>query len=255
MIYIIIYSFNVNGLNSSLKKGLKSQVFAKSPDIICLQEIKCQSNLFEIENYYSYWNFSSKKGYSGTCIYSKIKPISVNYTLLDKTFEVEGRIITLEYENFYLINVYVPNSKSSIKRVNYRMEWDELFFNYIIYLNSIKPVILCGDFNISYSSLYNHDILNNNSFVDNERYEFENLLNYGIIDAFQYLHPNQEKCYTWWNAGKDEREKKLGFRLDYFLISYELKKLLVECNIHNEINCSDHCPISLSIDLEEKGSL
>lgn len=185
----------------------------------------------------------------GTVTYTKVKPLSVKYGL-SENFDSEGRIITLEFQNFYLVNVYVPNSKSSIIRVDYRMKWDELFFKYIMNLESNKPVIMCGDFNVDYNSINENYI--ENTFMNNEKEEFEHLLNYGYIDSFHYLHPNQKNCYTWWNVGKENKEKKLGYRLDYFLISKFLLNKLINSNIHNDINDSDHCPISLSIDIKER---
>lgn len=244
-----IYSLNVNGLNSAIEKGIRNSLFILKPDIICLQEIKCQKPLVELENYYSYWNFCKKKGYSGTAIFTKEKPLSINYDF-NNDFDCEGRVMTVEYECFYLVNVYVPNSKASSIRLDYRMNWDDEFYNYIKNLEIMKPVIICGDFNIAYSNIDSNDCYYNNDFVDNERYEFENLLNSGLVDAYRYLYPQETNCYTWWNVGKDDKENKLGYRLDYFLISEYLLNNLIDSKIHNEIDCSDHCPISIEMDFE-----
>ena len=244
-----IYSLNVNGLNSAIEKGIKNSLFTQSPDIICLQEIKCQNPLIELDTYYSYWNYCSKKGYSGTVIFTKNKPLSINYNF-NTEFDCEGRIITLEYEYFYIINVYVPNSKASAIRLDYRMKWDEEFYNYICELKTLKPIIICGDFNIAYSTIDSNDCYYSTEFVDNERFEFENLLNNGLIDAFRHLYPQERNCYTWWNVGKDIKENKLGYRLDYFLISDYLINNLIDSHIHTDINCSDHCPISIEMDFE-----
>lgn len=249
-----MYSWNVNGLNSCIDKGFFDFFNISNADFFCIQEIKCQEPLFQIDVFYSYWNFCSKKGYSGTAIFSKYKPLSISYDFGIDNFDVEGRIITLEYNSFYLVNIYVPNSQSGISRINYRMQWDELFSNYISELNNLKPVIICGDFNISYSSLdgYSNSHYNSYEFVDNQKIEFENLINNGFIDSFRYFYPTTPNSYTWWTVGKDSKQNNIGWRLDYFLVSDYLENKIIDANIFAEISSSDHCPISLDINLEKE---
>lgn len=244
-----IYSLNVNGLKSAIEKGFKESLLPHNPDIICLQETKCQEPILELDGYFSFWSFCKKKGYSGTTIYTKKQPLSINYDF-SNDFDCEGRILTLEYECFYIVNVYVPNSRASTIRLDYRMKWDEEFYDYLCSLKSIKPVIICGDFNIAYSNIDCNDYNYSTEFIDNERFEFENLLNNGLIDAFRHLYPIKENCYTWWNVGKEDKQNKLGYRLDYFLISDYLANNLIDSTIHDDIECSDHCPISVEMDIE-----
>lgn len=245
-----MFSWNVNGLNSCIEKGFFSFFNYSGADFFCIQETKYQKELPTIPGYYQFWNYCSKKGYSGTAIFTKYKPISVSYDFNNINFDVEGRIITLEYNTFYFINVYVPNAQSGISRTNYRMKWDELFINYVSELNNIKPVIICGDFNISLSNLDAcTSVPNSSEFVDDQRIEFEKLLNNGFIDSFRYLNPNTDNSFTWWNVGKDSREKNIGWRLDYFLVSDFLEALIENAQIHTQITCSDHCPISLDINI------
>lgn len=236
---MLICSYNVNGLKSSINKGLLENLKNINPDIICLQEIKCQEIILELKGYYSYWNFSDKKSYSGTAVFVKQKPIKMSkFDNID--FNFEGRIIALEYENFFLINVYVPNSRSGINRIDYRMKWDEIFIDIIDDLNIIKPVIICGDFNVTTNKIIEDD------FINNELDEFYNLLENGFIDAFKYQYPNNDG-YTWWQIGKKGENK--GYRLDYFIVSNYFKNKIKNIKIYNEVNCSDHCPISLEMDI------
>lgn len=249
-----MYSWNINGLKSCIDKGFFDFFNSSNADFFCVQETKCQEPLFQIDGYYNYWNFCSKKGYSGTAIFTKYKPLSVSYDFGLSSFDVEGRIITLEYNSFYLINVYVPNSQSGISRINYRMQWDELFFDYVCKLNNLKPVIICGDLNIAYSILdcCTTSHRNSSEFVDNQQIEFENLLGFGFIDSFRYLHPNAQNSYTWWTVGKDSKENNIGWRLDYFLVSDYFENKIIDATILAHISASDHCPISLDIDLTKE---
>lgn len=241
---MIILSLNVNGLKSALDKGLKSQLDNINADIICLQEIKCQDELLSLDGYYSYYNYCNKRGYSGTCVLCKRQPLNTYYGFENSDFNSEGRIITLEYNDFYLINVYVPNSKSGLSRINYRMDWDELFRNYIFKLENKKPVIVCGDFNVD---LYSKDNSLDKEFIDNEKDEFYYLLDNGYVDAFNYINPNNENCITWWQVGKNSREDNIGCRLDYFLVSNYLVNYINDSSILSDVDCSDHCPILLDI--------
>lgn len=241
---MIILSLNVNGLKSAIDKGLKSKLDSINADIICLQETKCQDELLNINGYYSYYNYCNKKGYSGTCVFSKIKPVNVHYDFDNSEFDTEGRIITLEYKDFYLINVYVPNSKSGLSRIDYRMMWDELFREYVFELENKKPVIVCGDFNVA---LYSEDSNLNKEFIDNEKDEFYYLLENGFADAFRYINPNSKDCFTWWQVGKNSKEKNIGCRLDYFIVSDYLLNSVKDCLILKEVDCSDHSPILLEM--------
>ena len=248
-----MFSWNVNGLNSCIEKGFWSFFDSVDADFFCLQEIKCQHPIISKNGYYIFWNYCSKKGYSGTAIITKHKPISVHYEFDDPDFDVEGRIITLEYDSFYLINVYSPNSQMGISRINYRMNWDDLFFNYVSSLNYIKPVIICGDFNIAISDLdVCTSIPSSSEFVDDQRIEFENLLNNGFIDTFRYLHPTTNNAFTWWNVGKDSKLNNIGWRLDYFLVSDFFISAIQDAEIYSQISSSDHCPISLTINILEE---
>ncbi len=247
---MVIFSLNVNGLKSSIEKGLLNFIDTINPDILCLQEIKCQEPLLSLKDYYCYWNYCSKKGYSGTAIFTKFKPRSVTYGFANELFDSEGRIITLEYDSFFLVNVYVPNSKSSLARIDYRMKWDEIFFDYIMTLEKNKAVIICGDFNIALTEIDSNDENYISEFIDNERDEFDNFLNNDFIDAYRYKNPYEKNCFTWWSIGKKTRNNKIGYRLDYFLVSQSLKDHIINSKIFSKINCSDHCPISLEIDLK-----
>lgn len=245
-----MFSWNVNGLNSCIEKGFSSFFDSVNADFFCLQEIKCQQPIISIPSYYQFWNYCSKKGYSGTAIFTKYKPISVCYNFDGSDFDVEGRIITLEYDSFYLINVYSPNSQMGISRINYRMDWDDLFFDYVSRLNYIKPVIICGDFNIAISDLdVCTSIPSSGKFVDDQRIEFEKLLNNGFIDSFRYLNPKTDNAFTWWNVGKSSKLNNIGWRLDYFLVSDFFISAIQDAKIYSQISCSDHCPISLTINI------
>lgn len=245
---MLIVSLNANGLQASIKKGMQEKILLYSPDIICLQEVKCQSPILQVEGYYSYWNYSERRSYSGTAVFTKTKPLSCKCDFGCVNFDVEGRIITLEYDNYYLVNVYVPNSRAGLGRVDYRMEWDDLFFEYVLNLEKIKPVIICGDFNVA---LYKEEISNikNKKFINSELDGFYNLLNNGYVDAFKYKYPTLENSPTWWNMTKGDKKGDFGYRLDYFLVSNYFLNKIVDSKILSEIKCSDHCPITLEINI------
>ena len=255
-------SWNINGLNSCIKNGRFEEAFEKlNADFFCIQEIKNNSKI-DIKNtrkYLQFWNFSEiKRGYSGTVIFCKKEPTRSYYGIEDEygeNFDKEGRVITLEYSDFFLVNCYVPNTKTGAERLNYRLKFDEIFKNYIEKLNLKKNVIICGDFNVAYKEIdickefrvksYNNDT----GFFDEEKIAFEDLINLGLIDTFRYFHPQQQK-YSWYF---DENNKKnnIGGRLDYFLISNELANNIEKAEIHDEILGSDHLPIELELKLEE----
>ena len=256
-----LISWNVNGFRKCMNNGGFEELLKNvNTDFLCIQEIKCNEKIEikNLENYLQFWNFPKmKKGYSGTAIFSKKEPIKVVYGIKDEygdDLDDEGRIITLEYPEFYLVNCYIPNSKMKRERLNYRLEFNEFFIDYIEKLNFKKDVIVCGDFNVAYQkkdickdfrSKFIEDII----FSDDERKSFEELLNIGLIDTFRYYHPEEQK-YSWWFDNKSRKEN-IGWRLDYFLVSDELKKYIKKAEIHNEISGSDHCPIELQLELEE----
>lgn len=248
-------SWNVNGLRNCTHNGEFLKFFNKEkPDFFCIQEIKSSQNqiAFRSKDYKQYWNYSSKKGYSGTAVFTKIEPLSVEFGLKNEygeKFDNENRIITLEYNEFFLINCYTPNSQFNRKRLNFRQKWDEVFKNYIYELNNIKDIILCGDFNVAHKDI---DICNQyknskkDDFINEERVAFSELLNVGLIDTFRYFHP-QKKEFTWNFNG--ENNEKIGWRLDYFLVSDYLKKQIRKANIYQKIDGSDHCPILLELEI------
>lgn len=241
-----IVSWNVNGIKSVINKNFMEVFKNMNADIFCIQETKTQEQQLELNNYFQYWNYANKKGYSGTAIFTKIEPLDVIYGINDEELDDEGRVITLEYEDFYIVNTYTPCYQKSIARQNYRMNWDEKFIEYIEKLVWKKNVIICGDFNVAYQEIdfgnVNKEIL---GFTDEERRQFYNLLNIGFIDTFRFKNPNYRK-YTWWKNDKREIMDN-GCRLDYFLISKELKNNIVAVQIRNDIRGSDHCPIVMKI--------
>lgn len=247
------YSYNINGLKSCIDKGFLEYFLSTNADFFCLQEIKTQIPLSDIPGYFQFWNLSSRKGYSGTAIITKHKPLSVSYSIDNEDFDTENRIITLEYNSFYLVTLYSPNSQMGISRKNYRMQWDELIYKYLINLNNIKPVIVCGDFNVALTNLdICTTLTNENEFINDERIELEYLLNSNFIDSFRYLYPYEKDCYTWWNVGKDSKVNNIGWRLDYFLVSDYLQTYIFDSIICKDINCSDHCPIQLTMNFSKE---
>jgi exodeoxyribonuclease III len=250
-----LVSWNVNGLRSVLNKGEFQQYLEEADaDIFCLQETKIQEGQVELdlEGYHTYWNYAVKKGYSGTAIFTKQEPLAVTYGLDLEEYDQEGRVITMVFEDFYLLTVYTPNSKRGLIRLDYRMKWEEVFLDYIQRLDKHKPVIFCGDLNVAHQEI---DIKNPKTnrksagFSDQEREKFSILLAEGFIDTYRYLYPNQEGAYTWWSNFSNARAKNTGWRLDYFVVSKRIKNKIKEARICNQIMGSDHCPIELEIDL------
>ena len=248
-----LISWNVNGLRACVTKGFKERFQELDADIFCIQESKLQEGQIDLSlpSYYQYWNYAKKKGYSGTAIFTKKEPLSVNYGIGIPEHDEEGRVITLEYENYYLITCYTPNSQSELARLSYRMEWEDAFLQYLKGLEEKKPVIFCGDLNVAHKEI---DLKNpktnrkNAGFTDEEREKFSVLLENGFIDTFRYFYPEQEGIYSWWSYRFHAREKNAGWRIDYFLVSQSLKEKLKGAAIHTEVPGSDHCPVELEID-------
>lgn len=244
-------SWNVNGLRACVKKNFESSFRHLDADFFCLQETKMQAGQLDLqfEGYQSYWNYADKKGYSGTAIYTKHAPVNVTYGLGIDEHDHEGRVITMEMEHFFLITVYVPNSQDELRRLDYRMQWEDDFRTYVMQLDAIKPVIICGDLNVAHEEI---DLKNpktnhhNAGFTDEEREKMTVLLDNGFVDTFRLLYPEQV-TYSWWSYRFRAREKNAGWRIDYFLISERLKERLVDAKIHTEILGSDHCPVELEL--------
>ena len=245
-----LVSWNVNGIRACLQKGFLDSFHQLDADIFCVQETKMQSGQadLEIEGYHYYLNSAVKKGYSGTLIYSKEKPLNVFYGMNKEEHDQEGRLITLEFENYYVITCYTPNSQNELKRLSYRMKWEDDFREYLKNLDNIKPVIVCGDLNVAHKEI---DLKNpktnrkNAGFTDEEREKLTTLLNNGFIDTYRYFNPNKEGIYSWWSYRFNARKNNSGWRIDYFLASEKLKDRLVSADIHTEILGSDHCPVEL----------
>lgn len=248
-----LISWNVNGLRACMNKGFEDFLRAADADIFCVQETKMQREQaeFVFEGYEEYWNSAEKKGYSGTAVFTKEKPINVTYGLGIEEHDKEGRVITAEYEKFYLVTVYTPNSQRELARLDYRMTWEDVFRDYLLQLDAEKPVIVCGDLNVAAEEI---DLKNpktnrkNAGFSDEERAKFRELKAAGFVDTFRYLHPEEVK-YSWWSYMFKAREKNAGWRIDYFVVSERIKDLVQTAEIHNEIFGSDHCPVSIEINL------
>lgn len=246
-------SWNVNGLRAAVEKGFWDFFESIDADLFCLQEIKLSDGQFDKERngYHVYWNYAEKKGYSGTAIFSKEEPISVSYGIGIDEHDHEGRVITLEFEDYYFITCYTPNSQNELARLDYRMKWDDDFRNYLHTLNEKKGVIVCGDLNVAHQEI---DLKNpktnrrNAGFTDEERGKMTELLNSGFVDSFRYFYPDQEQIYSWWSYRFKAREKNAGWRIDYFLVSQDLKERMKDAKIHTDIYGSDHCPIELDFD-------
>ena len=241
-----LISWNVNGLRAVVNKGFMDFFKQIDADIFCIQETKMQEGQIELilEGYYQYFNSAIKKGYSGTAVFTKQKPINVNYGIGIEEHDQEGRIITAEYEKFYLVNCYTPNSKRELERLEYRMIWEDEIRKYLKKLEETKPVIYCGDLNVAHK-----EIDHSAGFTDEERNKMTELLEKGFVDSFRYLYPEKENCYTWWSYMMKAREKNVGWRIDYFITSNSIKNKIKESKIHSEVMGSDHCPIELDIDL------
>jgi exodeoxyribonuclease III len=249
---IKLISWNVNGLRACMEKGFLEYFQEVDADMFCIQETKLQPGQInlDLEGYEQYWNYAVKKGYSGTAIFTKKKPLRVIYGLDIEKHDQEGRIITLEFEGFYLVNVYTPNSQRGLARLEYRMEWEDTFKNYLKQLEKKKPLMICGDLNVAHKEI---DLKNpksnkkNAGFTDEERGKMSALLEDGFIDSFRYFYPDKEDAYTWWSYMAKAREKNIGWRIDYFLVSEALKSQLAEAQIHSHILGSDHCPVMLKV--------
>jgi exodeoxyribonuclease-3 len=248
-----LVSWNVNGLRACAKKGFLDYFNQVDADIFCVQETKLQEGQIQLdlEGYHQFWNYAEKKGYSGTAIFSKVKPVSVKYGFEENDSEPEGRIITLTYEDFFLVNVYTPNSQRDLARLDFRLEWEDKIYSYLHELNKQKPVILCGDLNVAHQEI---DLRNpksnlgNSGFTPEERGKMTSLLQSGFIDSFRHFYPDKEGAYTWWSYMMKVRERNIGWRIDYFIVSESLTNQMVAADIHSDILGSDHCPVLLEID-------
>ena len=250
-----LISWNVNGLRAVVGKGFVDIFNGLDADVFCLQETKLSAGQIELDlpGYEQYWNYAEKKGYSGTAVFTRVKPLSVTYGLGIEKHDHEGRVITVEYNEFYLVNVYTPNSKDGLARLPYRMEWEDDFRAYLKGLEKNKPVVLCGDLNVAHEEI---DLKNpktnrkNAGFSDEERGKMTELLNAGFIDTFRYFYPDKTGEYSWWSYRFNARKNNAGWRIDYFIVSESLKDKLKDASIHQEIFGSDHCPVELVLDTE-----
>ncbi len=249
-----LVSWNVNGIRACVQKGFEETFKTLDADIFCIQESKMQAGQLDLglDGYYQYWNYAEKKGYSGTAIFTKQEPIQVSYGMNMEEHDQEGRMITLEFDPFYMVTVYSPNSQNELARLDYRMQWEDAFRNYLLLLNEKKPVIVCGDMNVAHREI---DLKNpktnrkNAGFTDEERGKFTELLKSGFVDTYRYLYPDTEEVYSWWSYRFSARAKNAGWRIDYFLVSDNVKDRIQEAKIHTEIMGSDHCPVELEINI------
>lgn len=249
-----LISWNVNGIRACVTKGFLDFFNEVDADIFCIQESKLQAGQIDLDlqGYHQYWNYAEKKGYSGTAIFTKEEPLNVFYGIGIEEHDKEGRVITLEFDNFYMVTVYTPNSKNELARLDYRMIWEDAFKDYLLKLNNMKPVIVCGDLNVAHKEI---DLKNpktnlrNAGFTEEERGKFTELLNSGFTDTFRYFHPDATGAYSWWSYRFKAREKNAGWRIDYFVVSDSLKDKLVDAKIHSEVFGSDHCPVELTINM------
>ena len=247
-----LISWNVNGLRAAVKKGFMDSFNALDADIFCLQETKLQAGQIELDlpGYHQYWCYAEKKGYSGTAVFSRVEPISVTYNLGYPEHDSEGRVITCEFEDFYLVCVYTPNSQNELKRLDYRMTWEDAFRAHLMELDRRKPVIACGDMNVAHEEI---DLKNpstnhmNAGFTDQERGKMTELLSSGFTDSFRYLYPEARDAYSWWSFRAASRERNVGWRIDYFLCSDRLRERIADAFIRQEIMGSDHCPVGLDL--------
>ncbi len=247
-----LVSWNVNGIRACVNKGFKDFFKQIDADIFCIQETKCMQNQIELDfdGYNSYWNSAEKKGYSGTAVFTKEEPLTVKFGIGIEEHDKEGRVITLEFENFFLVNIYTPNSKRELERLDYRQVWEDEIRNYLVHLNKIKPVIMCGDLNVAHKEI---DLKNpktnrgNAGFTDEERQKMTELLEAGFVDSYRYLYPEKQDTYTWWSYMGRAREKNVGWRIDYFIVSESISNKIKQAFIYPEIMGSDHCPVGLDI--------
>ena len=247
-----LISWNVNGLRACVGKNFMEDFKTLDADVFCLQETKLQEGQIDLDlpGYFQYWNYAEKKGYSGTAIFTKKEPVSVTYGIGVEEHDHEGRVITLEYEDFYMITVYTPNSQNELKRLDYRMTWEDEIRKYLLKLDKIKPVIYCGDLNVAHKEI---DLKNpktnrrNAGFTDEERGKMTELLEAGFTDTFRYLYPDKENAYSWWSYMAKAREKNIGWRIDYFIVSKSIENKIEDSIIYSEVMGSDHCPVGLKI--------
>ncbi|MBT2725445.1 exodeoxyribonuclease III [Bacillus sp. ISL-75] len=248
-----LVSWNVNGLRACVKKGFLDYFDEVDADIFCVQETKLQEGQISLElaGYHQYWNYAIKKGYSGTAVFTKNKPLSVRYGVGTDETEGEGRILTLEFDDFFLVNVYTPNSQRDLARINYRLDWEDRILLHLKELDELKPVVLCGDLNVAHQEidLRNPKSNNGNSgFTEEERGKMTSLLAEGFVDSYRHFNPEQEGAYTWWSYMAKVREKNIGWRIDYFIVSERLRERLKNVDIHCNVMGSDHCPVILEMD-------
>ncbi|OLS36966.1 exodeoxyribonuclease III [Alkalihalophilus pseudofirmus] len=249
-----LISWNVNGLRACVKKGFLDFFHEQNADIFCLQETKLQEGQIELEldGYHQFWNYALKKGYSGTAVFTKQKPISVRYGVGELESEDEGRIITLEFDSFYLVNVYTINAKRDLSRLSERLEWEDALKEYLLDLDRHKPVVYCGDLNVAHTEVDLKNArsnLGNSGFTLEERGKMTTLLESGFIDSFRYLYPERTDAFTWWSYMRDVRTRNIGWRIDYFIVSNQLKEQINEASIYAEVLGSDHCPIGLELNI------
>ena len=247
-----LITWNVNGLRAVINKGFADFFIKSNADIFCIQETKMQEGQLDIQfdGYQKYFNSALKKGYSGTAIFTKKKPKQITYGIEREEHDTEGRVITLEYKTFYMVNVYTPNSQRELTRLEYRMEWEDAFRNYLKNLDKNKPVIMCGDLNVAHEEIDLKNPKQNRrsaGFTDEERAKMTQLIQNGFIDTYRYLYPEETDCYTWWSYMMKAREKNIGWRIDYFIVSERLKEKIQDVKIHSQVMGSDHCPVELDI--------
>ena len=251
---IKLISWNVNGIRACLNKGFENFFKEVDADIFCIQETKCQPDQIDLnfDGYKSYWNSAEKKGYSGTAIFTKKEPLSVYYGIGIEEHDKEGRVITLEFKDFYMVTIYTPNAKRGLERLDYRQIWEDEVRKYLLKLDKVKPVVMCGDLNVAHKEI---DLKNpksnrgNAGFTDEERQKMTQLLNAGFVDSFRYLYPDKTDSYTWWSYMGRAREKNIGWRIDYFIVSKSIEKCIKESYIFSDIMGSDHCPIGLELEI------
>ncbi len=246
-------SWNVNGLRACLKKNFMESFKNLDADIFAIQETRMlrEQAIIELNGYAQFWNSAEKKGYSGTAIFTRLQPISATLGINIDEHDHEGRVITLEFEKFYFVNVYVPNSRRNLERLDYRLKWEDDFRNYLKNLDAVKPVIICGDLNVAHNEIdlkYPAANRKNSGFTDAERGKFNELLNAGFIDTFRFLYPDKENIYSWWSNFRNARENNIGWRIDYFLVSKNLAEKISAASIENKIFGSDHCPVTLTLE-------
>lgn len=247
-----LISWNVNGIRACLQKGFLDFVKKEAPDVMCIQETKLQEGQveLELEGYSQYWNYADKKGYSGTAIFTKVEPMSIKYGIGVDEHDHEGRVITVEFPDYYLVTVYTPNAQRGLARLDYRMQWEEDFLNYLIHLEEIKPVIFCGDLNVAHKEI---DLKNptsnrkNAGFSDEERSRMDEVIKHGFIDTYRYFYKDKSEAYTWWSYMFNARANNAGWRIDYFCVSDSLKERLIDAMIYADILGSDHCPVGLEL--------